>query len=79
MRYLLLFPALLALLLVAGCKMFDPDSKFNVNRGELHDENDLPGKVGRSDQEIERAPDKLGSWLYSPKARQISRNLGTED
>jgi hypothetical protein len=69
----------LATLLLPGCKMFDPDSRFNPNRGEYHDEGDLVSKEGRSDQEIDHAPDKMGSWLYSPKARAISRNLGVED
>jgi len=79
MRLTALLSLCLASLLVSGCKVFDPDSKYNVNRGELHDENDLPGKIGRGDQEVDRAPDGLGKWLYSPKARQISHNLGAED
>jgi hypothetical protein len=75
----MVFFVFLAVPLASGCKLFDPNSKFNVNRGELHDENDLPGKIGRGDQEVEKSPDGLGKWLYSPKARQISHNLGTED
>jgi len=69
----------LAAPLFSGCKMFDPESRLNPNRGEYHDEGDLVGKEGRGDQSIEPAPDKLGSWLYSPKARAINRNLGVED
>jgi hypothetical protein len=69
----------LATLFFSGCKTFDPESKYNPNRGEYHDEGDLVGKEGRGDQEIDQAPDKMGSWLYSPKARAISRNLGVED
>jgi hypothetical protein len=47
MRYPMLFLVSLALVLNSGCRMFDPDSKFNVNRGELHDENDEIGRIGR--------------------------------
>jgi hypothetical protein len=65
-------------LFASGCLM-DPNSRFNVNRGEYHDEYDMAGKEGRGDQGIEKAPDRMGSWLYSPKARAISRNLGEED
>ena len=65
--------------LVSGCTMFNPNSKWNVNRGDYHDESDLVGREGRGDQSIERAPDGMGSWLYSPKARAIQRNLGVED
>jgi hypothetical protein len=64
--------------LASGC-VLDPNSGFNVNRGEYHDEYDVASKEGRSDQAVEKAPDGMGSWLYSPKARAIARNLGAED
>jgi hypothetical protein len=64
---------------LCGCSAFNPDSKWNVNRGEYHDESDLVGKVGRGDQQLEKPPDSMGNWMYSPKARAIQRNLGVED
>ena len=78
MRLIALTLLCLFSLLASGC-MFDPNSRFNPNRGEFHDDSDLVGKEGRGDQDVERAPDKLGSIMYSPKARAITRNLGVED
>jgi hypothetical protein len=65
-------------LFASGCLM-DPNSRFNVNRGEHHDEYDLASKEGRGGDAIEKEPDGLGKWLYSPKARAIDRHLGVED
>jgi hypothetical protein len=62
-------------LFVSGC-LLDPNSRFNVNRGEHHDENDMVGKVGRGDTAGEKDVDPMGQWLYSPEARAINRNLG---
>lgn len=61
------------------CGCLSPDSRFNVNRGEMHDEGDSVGREGRGDQPMEKAPDGMGSWLYSPKYREINRSLGVED
>ena len=71
----------LSSLLSSGCAGLglDPNSRFNPNRGEYHDESDIVAREGRGDQPKETAPDNMGSWLYSPKARSIFRNLGTED
>ena len=73
------FPMLCLSLLAAGCSMFSPNSRLNVNRGEYHDEADMVAKEGRAGQTMERAPDGLGQWLYDPKTRAINRNLGIED
>ena len=64
--------------LCSGCIM-DPNSRFNVNRGEFHDENDLVGKEGRGGTDPEKQVDPLGQWLYSPEYRAINRNLGVAD
>ena len=54
----------------SGCMSLDPNSKWNVNRGEYRDEWSLQWvSRGISDQEPEKEPDGLGKWLYSPKAR----------
>ena len=79
MRPITLALICLTSMLHCGCAAFNPDSKWNVNRGEYHDESDLVGKVGRGDQQLEKPPDGMGSWLYSPKARAIQHNLGVED
>ena len=55
MRLALLALLCLSVLLVSGCKMFDPNSRLNPNRGEYHDEGDLVGKEGRGDQSIDPA------------------------
>ncbi len=65
-------------LLASGC-IFDPNSRFNVNRGDAHDEYDVAGQIGRGGDDIEKAPDPMGKWLYSPRYREINRNLGVED
>ena len=62
-------------LFASGC-ILDPNSRFNVNRGEYHDENDMVGKVGRGDTAAEKEVDPMGRWLYSPEAQAINRNLG---
>jgi len=62
-------------LLASGC-ILDPNSRFNVNRGEYHDEYDIAGKEGRAGSDSEKDVDPVGQWLYSPEARAINRNLG---
>ena len=79
MRLIALVVVCLTSMFLCGCSTFNANSKWNVNRGEYHDENDLVGKVGRGDQQLEKPPDGLGSWMYSPKARAIQHNLGVED
>jgi hypothetical protein len=69
----------LSSLLFPGCKMLDPDSKLNPNRGDYHDEYDAVGKEGRGNTEREKQVDPVGGWLYSPEARAINRNLGVAD
>jgi hypothetical protein len=56
----------------------DPNSKWNVNRGEYHDEWNQVGSERNSDQEPEKEPDGLGKWLYSPKARAIFKSTGSD-
>ena len=75
MRPILFLVLATSSLLASGCIM-DPNSRFNVNRGEYHDESDMVGKVGRGDTPAEKDVDPLGQWLYSPEARAINRNLG---
>ena len=79
MRLIALLLLSLLIPLSSGCKPLDPNSKWNVNRGEYHDEYDIAGKEGRYGGEMEKEPDGLGKWLYSPKARAIDRHLGVED
>jgi hypothetical protein len=79
MRFVFLVILVLMMPMAAGCAVFNPNSRWNVNRGEYHDDADLVGREGRGDQAVEKAPDGMGSWLYSPKARAINRNLGVED
>jgi hypothetical protein len=78
MRLLALALLSVPVLSFSGCKPLDPNSKWNVNRGEYHDEYDIASKEGRNGEEIEKEPDGLGKWLYSPKARAIDRHLGVE-
>jgi hypothetical protein len=67
-------------LIHCGCSMLDPNSKFNVNRGEHHDEWDGAGVERRamSDGLDHEDVDGLDKWLYSPTYRQINRNLGVD-
>jgi hypothetical protein len=75
MRAILFLVLAASSLFASGC-ILDPNSRFNVNRGEHHDENDMVGKVGRGDTAAEKDVDPLGQWLYSPEHRAINRNLG---
>ncbi len=79
MRLIALLLLSLPALLFCGCKPLDPNSKWNVNRGEYHDEYDIASKEGRAGEEVEKEPDRLGRWLYSPKAQAIDRHLGIQD
>ena len=79
MRPILLAVLCLSSLLFSGCSLLDKNSWLNPNRGEFHDEGDAVSKAGRSDVPIEKAPDAMGNWLYSPQYRAIARNVGAED
>ncbi len=78
MRQLVFLMLGLSSLFASGC-LLDPNSRFNVNRGEYHDEYDIASKEGRAGEEVEKEPDRLGRWLYSPKAQAIDRHLGVQD
>ncbi len=67
---------LLCLSLISSGCLFDPNSRFNVNRGVAHDEYDQVAKEARGNTESEKETDKLGDWLYSPEAKQINAHLG---
>lgn len=76
MRQITFAVVCLASLLSQGCKMFQPDSPLNVNRGVAHDEYDAAAKEARGNTEPEKRVDGLGDWLYSPEAKQINAHLG---
>jgi hypothetical protein len=56
----------------------NPNSKWNVNRGEYRDEWDTVGVERNAAEEPEKEPDGLGKWLYSPKARAIFKSTGSD-
>jgi hypothetical protein len=75
MRRLILMLLCLSSLISSGC-LFDPNSRFNINRGTAHDEYDQVAKEARGNTESEKETDKLGDWMYSPEAKQINAHLG---
>ncbi|HLJ12161.1 MAG TPA: hypothetical protein VKU82_13290 [Planctomycetaceae bacterium] len=76
MRRIALLALCLASTLLSGC---DPNSRFNVNRGDYHDEWDAPGQDGRAGQGLDHEDvDGLDKWLHSPKERAINRDLGID-
>jgi hypothetical protein len=78
MRRHIAFSMFLTSVVCSGCMSLSPDSKWNVNRGEYHDEWNMAGAERNADQEPEKEPDGLGKWLYSPKARAIFKSTGSD-
>jgi hypothetical protein len=58
--------------------MMDPNSRFNVNRGNYTDEF-MVRKEARSTEALEHEDmEGADNWLLSPKARAINRDLGVD-
>jgi len=70
----------LSSLICSGCGTLDPNSRFNVNRGEHHDEWEAGGVERRASTSglDHEDTDGLDKWLYSPTYRAINRNLGVD-
>ena len=65
-------------LVLAGCKMLEPNSPLNVNRGTHYDEWSI-GDEARAGEAVEKDyNDPLDQWIHSPKYRAINRDLGNE-
>lgn len=58
--------------------MMDPNSRFNVNRGNYTDEY-MVHKEARSTEALEHEDvEGIDKWMLSPKARAINRDLGVD-
>lgn len=64
--------------LFSGCKMLDPNTRLNPNRGEHHDEFDLRDEARGGEGMDHEDVDGIDKWILSPKARAINRNLGID-
>jgi hypothetical protein len=78
MRHAALCLLCLSAALFSGCRMLDPNSKWNPNRGDYRDEFDIQQEARGGEAMDHEDLDGADRWILSPKARAINRNLGID-